>query len=171
MLAKLRTLRSRRAVRLAMDGLVLIVIFFAVSLWQTRSHLRGDAPAFSLRTLDGATVSTESLAGKPVLLAFWAPWCGVCKVESRNISWVKSLVGERAHVVSVASEYENLGEVRGYVADQSVDYPVLLGGRKTARDFQVAAFPTVFFLDAEGRITGSVVGYTTTGGLLMRLLF
>lgn len=154
-----------------MDGAIVIAIFMAVSLWQTRSHLRGEAPGFTLATLDGGTVSTESLAGKPALVVFWAPWCGVCRLESRNVSWVRSLVGTSASVVSVASEYDDLGEVRAYVAEQNVDYPVLLGGRATARAFQVHAFPTVFFLDSEGRITGSVVGYTTTLGLLARLLF
>lgn len=171
MLDKLLSLRRLRAVRLAMDGVIVIAIFFAVSLWQTRSHLRGDAPAFSLSTIEGATVSTASLSGKPTLVVFWAPWCGVCKVESRNVSWLRSLVGERAHVISIASDYDDLADVRAYVAEQGVDYPVLLGGRKLARAFQVTAFPSAFFLDAEGRITSSVVGYTTTAGLLARLLF
>jgi thioredoxin-related protein len=48
---------------------------------------------------------------------------------------------------------------------------VLLGDEETVRAFRVEAFPTTYFLDAEGRITGSVAGYTTTPGLLARLLF
>ena len=171
MLHKLLLLSRRRTVRLALNGVVVIAVFFGIGLWQTRGHLRGDAPAFSLPTLDGATVSTQSLAGKPTMLVFWAPWCGVCKLESGNVSWVRSLVGAHANVVSVASEYGDLAEVRAYVAEQGVDYPVLLGGKATARAFAVAAFPTVFFLDGQGRITGSAVGYTTTLGLLTRLLF
>ena len=172
-------MREKRSVRLLMDGAVLIAIFLGVNAWQSRGHLRGVAPAFELRVLDVTTnpgvaseerVSNTTLAGKPTMLVFWAPWCGVCKADSPAVSRVRSIVGERANVVSIASEYESLRDVNGYVTTVGVDYPVLLGGKKTARDFQVRAFPTVFFLDSDGNIDTSVVGYTTTAGMLARLL-
>lgn len=176
-------MREKRIVRLLMDGAVLIAIFLGINAWQSRGHLRGVAPAFELRVLDVTTnagamgvaseerVSNTTLAGKPTMLVFWAPWCGVCKADSPAVSRVRSIVGERANVVSIASDYESLREVNGYVAAVGVDYPVLLGGKKTARDFQVRAFPTVFFLDSDGNIDTSVVGYTTTAGMLARLFF
>jgi thiol-disulfide isomerase/thioredoxin len=171
-------LREKRSVRLLMDGAVLIAIFLGVNAWQSRGHLRGEAPVFELRVLDasageaasGERVSNVTLTGKPTMVVFWAPWCGVCKADSPAVSRVKSIVGDRANVVSIASEYESLRDVQRYVDDVGVDYPVLLGGKKTARDFQVRAFPTVFFLDSDGRIDSSVVGYTTTAGMLARLM-
>lgn len=169
-LERWRRLRQRRAFRWALDIAVVVGLFLGVSAWQARGHLRGEAPALSLPTLDGPVVSNASLAGKPTMVVFWAPWCGVCRAESPNISRVQSMVGDRAHVISVASDYEDLASVRAYVDDRDVDYPVLLGGDKTARAWGVRAFPSVFFLDGEGRITGSVVGYSTTAGLLARLL-
>ncbi len=155
-----------------MDGAVLIAIFLGVNAWQSRGHLRGEAPAFELRVFEGGEerVSNTTLMGKPTMLVFWAPWCGVCKADSPAVSRVKSIVGDRANVVSIASEYESLRDVHRYIDDVGVDYPVLLGGKQTARDFQVRAFPTVFFLDSDGNIDGSVVGYTTTAGMLARLL-
>lgn len=156
-----------------MDGGVLIAIFLGINAWQSRHHLRGEAPAFELR-VHGASgderVSNATLSGKPTMIVFWAPWCGVCKADSPAVSRVKNMVGDRANVVSIASEYESLREVQRYIDDVGVDYPVLLGGKKTARDFQVRAFPTVFFLDAQGRIESSAVGYTTTAGMLARLM-
>lgn len=162
--------RERRWVRWGSDLMLLGVVVLAIGVWQTRDLVRGPAPAFSLQTLSGQTVTSASLKGKPVLLAFWAPWCAVCKTESQNISWVQRLVGDRVRVLSVASSWDQLEQVKGYVADHAVDYPVLLDTSELATAFHVSAFPTVYFLDADGQVKHSAVGYTTTLGLLARVL-
>ncbi len=127
-------------------------------------------PAAVLETLDGGSVALDSLRGKPVLLAFWAPWCTVCAAESQNLSWVRRMVGDRAHVISVAVSFEDVAQVRAYVRDHGVDYPVLLGDDALLRAFRIEAFPTAYFLDAQGKIHRSASGYTTTLGLLARLM-
>ncbi len=163
-------LRKKRWFRWSADLAIILLIIFVAGLWQTQGHLKGAAPDFALKTLGGSTVSLESLKGKPVLLAFWAPWCGVCKMESGNFSWVRRLVGDRAHVLSVASSFDQVTEVQAYVANNGVDYPVLLDSDQLAQQFKVNAFPTVYFLDSSGQVKRSAVGYTTTLGLLLRVL-
>jgi len=163
-------LRQRRWFRWGLDLVILIAVLALANAWQTRSHLRGgQAPSAVATTLEGERVSLESLRGKPVLLAFWAPWCKVCAAESQNLSWARRFAGDRAQVLSVAASFEDLGQVRAYARDHAVDYPVLLGGDPLAQAFRVEAFPTIYFIDADGRIKGSTVGYTTTAGLLLRL--
>ena len=164
--------RQRRWVRwLMVDGLVLVLALVAIGLWQARHHPRGVAfPAGHLTRLDGSPVALESWHGKPVMLAFWAPWCGVCKVQSGNVARVWKLAGERAHVVSVAASYRDLQQVQRYMAEQGVAYPVLLADEALLEKLKVTAFPTTFFLDREGHIDGSVAGYATTLGLWARLV-
>jgi thiol-disulfide isomerase/thioredoxin len=162
---------ERRWFRWGGEAAVVLGALLVVGLIQTRHHLgSGERPVATFRTLDGAPVRLESLRGRPVALVFWAPWCGVCAAQSDNLSRVARWAGDRGRVASVASAFGDLAEVRAYLAAHDVPEPVLLGDQATTRAFRVEAYPTVYFLDAEGRIKGSVVGYTTTAGLLARLL-
>ncbi len=162
-------LRSRRAVRWAIDLALVALLLVGVQAWQTRAHLRGDAPALSLRSLDGSPVTLAALAGKPTMIAFFAPWCGVCKANEGAVVQVAGWAGARANVVSVASDYRDVDEIRAYASEHELPAPVLLGGTATARAWRVQAFPTYYFLDEEGRVTGSSVGYTTAAGMAARL--
>lgn len=169
--ANLKAIVSKQKLkRWAIEGAVLVAMVAVIGAWQTRAHARGPAPAFSLQTLDGKTVSLSSLAGKPVMLAFWAPWCGVCKVTADNVGRVASLVGSRKQVVSVALAYDGRASVEQYAKEHVSDgVPVLLGDDALQHALHVEAFPTFYFLDEKGQITGSSVGYTTTFGLWWRL--
>lgn len=163
--------RRRWWVRWGVDLAMAALLFLGVMAWQTR-HLPAAgtlAPDFQLRTLSGEQVRLSELRGKPVVLAFWAPWCGVCKAESSTLSALRRLVGERAHVLTVAVSYESEAAVRRFVHDQGADYPVLLGDETLTQAFQVDRFPTTFILSPEGRIEQASVGYTTRLGLLWRL--
>ena len=169
--ARLAKLEERRWFRWGGEALVVLGAVLAIGLVQTRHHLGGgERPAATFRTLDGGTVTLESLRGRPLALAFWAPWCQVCAAQSGNLSRVARWAGDRARVVSVASAYGDVAEVKAYMKEHAVEYPVLLGDEEAVRAFHVEAYPTVYFLDSEGRIKRSVAGYTTTGGLLARLL-
>jgi len=169
MLARLRSLyRERRLVRWTVDLLLVLALVLAVSSFQTRKHVKDvPMPALALHTLGGEAAALET--NKKTLVYVWAPWCGVCKAESDNIARVRSLVGDRARVVSVVVGYGSVDEVRRYIQDRGVEYPVLLGDESVERALRVTVFPTIYFVDARGRITRSVSGYTTTAGLLARL--
>ena len=166
-----KTSWGRWALEWARDLGLLLVIVVAIGAWQTRGHLgTGEkAPPFALRTLAGERVTSTQLEGKPTAIVFWAPWCGVCKQETGAISAVRDAVGEDANVVSMALSYESRASVEGFVEDYGVDYPVLMGNDGTLSDYSIEAFPTIYVLDAEGRVSDTVVGYTTGWGLRMRL--
>jgi thiol-disulfide isomerase/thioredoxin len=151
------------------EGLFLLAVVVAIGAYQTRELPSGKVPSFALPTLSGGVFSDRQLAGTPTVLVFWAPWCGVCRFESQNVSWLKVLVGDHAKVISIAAQYDDRAEVEAFVRERAVDYPVLLGGRAVSRRFGVRAFPTLFFLGEDGQIKRAAVGYTTMFGLLWRL--
>ncbi|MDP3153280.1 MAG: TlpA disulfide reductase family protein [Archangium sp.] len=172
MLQRLRDrYRTQSAFRWAVDLSAVLIIVLAVGAFQTRNHPRGAAPAYTFTTLEQQSVALSSFAGKPTLIAVWAPWCGVCKAESGNVSRVHSWLGSRANVVSVATGFNDVSEVRQYMTAQGVDYPVLLAQDDFQRVMHVEAFPTVFVLDSQGRIVSSMQGYTTTLGMIWRVLW
>jgi thiol-disulfide isomerase/thioredoxin len=169
-LARFLALRDRRWFAWTMDLTVAALLLLGIGAWQARHHVRGQAPAVALQTLEGQPATLASLRGRPAMIAFWAPWCGVCGAQSGNVGWTRRLVGERARVISIATAFEEVAQVRRYMAEHEVAYPVLLGDEAAARAFKVEVYPTIYFLDAEGRVTGSTSGYTTTAGMLARLL-
>ncbi len=166
MLERLRTrYRERRAFRWSVDLGSLLIVVTLVSLFQTRHHVRGAPPRFPLATLEGKATGLDAFKGKKTLLYVWAPWCGVCRAQKSNVSWARSIVGDRANVVSIATAYESIDEVRAHGGDVPVFVSPL-----AERALRVSVFPTLYFLDAEGNVTRSASGYTTTAGLLWRLM-
>lgn len=162
--------KKRRWTLWLRDLAIFVALFAGISLWQGRHLLpSGDpAPSVELTTLDGTPVRLDELRGKKVLLYFWAPWCGVCKVVTPNLRWLARSDG--VEVVSIASAYEDLASVRA--ADpESFSNLALLGGDEAARAFAVRAYPTFYVLDEEGRIERSFLGYTSRFGLWMRTRF
>ncbi|WP_370459154.1 TlpA disulfide reductase family protein [Aggregicoccus sp. 17bor-14] len=163
--------RRRRWRRWALDALLVLLAVVAVSAWQTRGLPSSGtrAPGFTLRTLDGGTLSLAQLRGRPVVLTFWAPWCAVCKAETPNLARLQRLAGERAHVVSVAVAYPGEEAVRRFVREQEVQGAVGLGDDALQEAYGVSALPTTLFLGEDGRVRHAAVGYTTTLGLVWRL--
>lgn len=177
MLKVLRRYRAyrdgHRWVRWAEDGFILLTLIAAVTAWQTRNLVPSGevAPVFALQDLEGKSWSSNELLGKKVVLHFWAPWCSVCKADVGAISSLAKSAGDDAVVVSVAGSYEDLADVKKFVQEQGVDYPVLLGNDALLRAFKVNAFPTTYFVSKEGKIRHAAVGYTTGVGLRWRLWF
>lgn len=121
----------------------------------------GDAaPGFATRQLAGGTVKfPEDLAGKPVVLRFWADWCRYCEGEMKDIDQVyRRRQGEGLEVLAV-----NVGQdeksVAAFMKKIAVSYPALIDEEAgIARQYGVIALPTTFFVDGEGRVKAKILG-------------
>ncbi len=164
--------QRRRWVGWVQEGVLALLLLGLVFAWQTRNLVSSGelAPAFELRDLQGKVWRSEDLRGKPTVLHFWAPWCGVCAQDAGTFSSLARSQGDQVNVISVALAFEQREEVERFVRENGVDYPVLLGNDALMRAFRVDSFPTTYFLSGEGRIRRAAVGYTTGLGLRVRLL-
>lgn len=153
--------KPKRWQRTGLEVLAFLAIFFAIRSYQGRNLVSGTAPALPETLLDGSRAPAH-----PVAVHFFASWCGVCEAEAGNVA----TLAEHHEVLAIASQSGDAEAVRAYLADHDLGpAAIALDARgELARSFGVNAFPATFFLDSEGRIVASEVGYTTTLGLLLR---
>lgn len=154
------------------QGVVLLLIIYGISKWQARDLLPSEtaAPEFELQALSGKTFSLSDQKGKSVVLYFFAPWCTVCKASFHNLKDLRDAREDREVMVfAVGLGYSNIGEIEQFAKDRDPNVPVLLGTEKTARDYLVSAFPTVYFIDSQGNVADKVIGYTTELGMRLRV--
>jgi len=118
------------------------------------------APIFAAKTLDGKTVSLDSLAGKVVVMDFWATWCPVCVRDSDYVqSLMDSFGDDKRFVLLEVSGDENDQVWRNYVKQHELQgLQVRDAGSGVSDAFHVGAFPTYVILDGNGSVRMRVVG-------------
>ncbi|MFH0908103.1 MAG: TlpA disulfide reductase family protein [bacterium] len=116
------------------------------------------APDISIQTLEGQTMQLSNLRGKKVVLDFWATWCPPCRKEIPHFIQLAS-EHSRDELVIIGISDEDEDTVRAFAANNHVNYTFA-----TAQDLpepynQVTGIPTTFFIDRQGIIKNTVVGY------------
>jgi peroxiredoxin len=117
------------------------------------------APAFELTDLDGRPQKLADYLGKVVVLNFWATWCPPCREEmpSMQRGWEK--VRDEDIVFLGVNVGEDADTVFLFLADYSVDFPLLLDEDATVIErYPVTGLPTTYIIDPQGRITHRAVG-------------
>ena len=159
----------RRAIIIAVD--VVLFAILAVLLWhravpQARAALglgSGDwpAPGFTLATLDGDSLSLESLRGRVVLVNFWASWCLPCRIEMPGFERVyRDYAADGFVIVGIATDTHARGSIREFLAEHDITYPIVLATPRVIGEYGgVTAIPESFLIDGSGRVRHRVIGY------------
>ncbi len=128
------------------------------------------APAWELTTLDGETLSSEDLDGRPYVVNFWASWCGPCVGEHPVLASASEAHDGELTVVGVV--YQDSPDAAQGFLDRLGDagYPHLLDPDGTlAVDFGVTGPPESFFVDADGIVRDKQFGPLTEALMDQRL--
>jgi cytochrome c biogenesis protein CcmG/thiol:disulfide interchange protein DsbE len=111
------------------------------------------APPFSLMPVGGGpAISLEGLRGKPVVVNFWATWCGPCAQEHEVLQSAARAYAGRVQFLGVVYDDEE-DRVNAFLSRFGTAYPSLLDvNGRTAIAYGVYGVPETYFIDAQGRI-------------------
>lgn len=117
------------------------------------------APPFSVTTVDGKTVTLDSLRGRVVLLDFWATWCVPCKQYLPQLQKLNADLHDQPFTILSVSRDEDLEVWKQYIADNHMTWPQVLDtGHTLASLYGVDALPHTFTIDADGALQSEIIG-------------
>ena len=148
--------------------IVLIVVTIVVLMdWWRAPKMPGSFDSTPLHTVDGQTITLNALSEeRPLLLYFWASWCGVCRYTTPSVA---RLVEEEANVMSIALRSGEAHEVTRWLAQKKLTLPVVNDASGAlSRNWQIGVTPTLVVL-YKGEVVSSTTGWTSYWGMKMRL--
>ncbi len=131
----------------------------AMKLELPARELSGTAPPFTLRAIDGKTVSLADFRGKVVILDFWATWCPPCRREIPDfVSLQRQYASQGLQVIGVALDEPD--KVQMFAQANQMNYPVLLGDDEISALYGgISGIPTTFVIDRTGKIVDRFEGF------------
>jgi cytochrome c biogenesis protein CcmG/thiol:disulfide interchange protein DsbE len=164
---------GRRAKLVAQGVAVgLVALLFILLAWTLLTNGGGDlgaaanrgerprAPGFTLDRLDrDGKLALSSLAGKAVVINFWASWCIPCKEEAPYLEQVSQQNASNGLVVVGLDAKDFRSDARRFMKRFGLTYPVVYDGPgDTLGGYGVTGFPETFVIDREGKVVRAFVG-------------
>lgn len=149
---------------------VLVLLVAVVSLgmdWLRSPQAPSDWSDTPLQTLTGETVSLQAMSqNKPLLIYFWATWCGVCKFTSPSVN---QLAQEGENVLTVALRSGDAPQLERWLRKKGYQLPVVndSSGQLSAQ-WQVSVTPTLVIL-YQGKMVQHTSGWSSYWGMKLRL--
>lgn len=122
-----------------------------------------EAPPFSLETLGGKKVTPDSFKGSPLVINFWATWCGPCFYEHPVLKKARDQYQTKGvHFLGVVYQDEKENVVR-FIKEMGEPFLVLFDPQsQTAIQYGVGGVPETYFIDAKGIVRHKLQGLLTT---------
>ena len=122
------------------------------------------APDFTMVDAAGNSVKLSDHFGKPIVLNFWASWCGPCKSEMPDFEEVYQAQGDDIQflMVNVTGGRETLESAKAFIADSGYTFPVFFDTEaEGAMTYGTYSIPMTFFINSDGNLVAYVQGMTS----------
>ena len=120
------------------------------------------APDFTVYDIDGSEVKLSDFFGKPIVVNFWASWCGPCKMEMPDFNEkYLELDGDVTFLMVNMTDgsRETVDIASAFIAEQGYTFPVFYDTASSAAiTYSVYSLPTTFFIDAQGNAVAQATG-------------
>jgi len=117
---------------------------------------------FTMTDKDGNEVKFSNFAGKPIVLNFWASWCGPCQMEMPDFEEMYKTYGQEVQFVMVNmtdGSQETLDSATKFITEKGYTFPVYYDTKmEGAYLYSVYSLPMTYFIDAEGNVAASSRG-------------
>ncbi|MFT7859518.1 MAG: redoxin family protein [Sulfurimonas sp.] len=151
--------------------LIFVLIFMSIvanllSLYKSQELNDKPLRYKEFHLIDNSDYKVEN--DKPLLVHFWATWCPTCKLEADNIDRLSNYYNVITIAVNSGSDYE----INNYLKEHDLNFKVVNDKNSDySKEFNIGAFPTTLIYDQDKNLVFSEVGYTSTLGLYIRLLW
>lgn len=142
------------------------VVMNVISLYKSQSLNKEQLSLSTQKLIDASSYTPP--ADKPLLVHIWATWCPICKAEADNIE----RLSHHFNVITIAVNSGTDYEIQNYLQERGLTFKVINDKDSSlAAHLNVKVFPTTFIYDKEHKLVFSEVGYSSTFGLWLRMLW
>ena len=139
--------------------IVLLGVIFFVSDCKKPERV-SELPQVQLKDLNGADVDLAQFKGKPLIINFWATWCGPCRFEIPMLNELhKKYSSKGLVIVGISTDEEGASIVKPFMKDTPIEYSSFIKGSDTEEKFGgIWALPTTIFFDKDGKQVEKILG-------------